>query len=177
MPEYYLVLFLMGVIYSISSGSISLNYRKNGVLNFALVGITYFGVVITGIIGKLYGFNPYWSLPICIFLGGLGNFAINIGYLDMIRRRLSGYVITGISLLAMGGLYLLSRILWTFFHAQFNNPILPPFLVDADFTLFNIAGVLIISTATLVFSNLFQYALKPVIDEETRPFSKWDIVR
>ena len=168
-------IFLNGVLFSTASGSIGLNYRKNGVINAGLAGLMYLGGIFSSTFTRLFSLNPYWSVPICILFGGFVNIALNIGYIVLLRRFQSPKIVSLVSLASFGVLYLIGRGLYWYFLNPGGFILMISFLQDKDFTLFTAPGVIIIGTATLLFSFLLQSVLSPVVDGGPRGFNIWDI--
>ena len=105
-------IFLNGVLFSTASGSIGLNYRKNGVINAGLAGLIYLGGFFSSIFTRLFSLNPFWSVPVCILFGGFVNIALNIGYIVLLRRFQSPKIVSLVSLASFGVLYLIGRGLY-----------------------------------------------------------------
>ncbi len=168
-------IFLNAVLFSTASGSIGLNYRKNRVINAGLAGLMFLGGTFSSIITRLLSLNPYWSVPVCILVGGLVNIALNIGYIVLLRRFQSPKTVSLVSLVSFGVLYLIGQGLLWYLLNQGGSILMISFLQDKDFTLFTAPGVIIIGTATLLFSFLLQFVLSPVVDGGPRGFDKWDI--
>jgi hypothetical protein len=168
-------IFLNAVLFSTASGSIGLNYRKNGVINAGLAGLMYLGGTFSSTFTRLLSLNPYWSVPVCILVGGFVNIALNIWYLDLLRRYRSPKIVSLVSLASFGALYLIGRGLFWYFLNQRGSLLMISFLLDKDFTLFTAPGVIIIGTATLLFYAFLQFVLNPVVDGGPRGFNKWDI--
>lgn len=167
-------IFLNGVLISTASGSIGLNYRKNGVINVGLAGLMYLGGTFSSTFTRVLSLNPYWSLPVSILFGGFVNLALNIGYLDLLRRYQSPKIVSLVSLASFGALYLMGRGLFWYFINQRESIPTESLLKANDFTLFTVPGVIIIGTATLLLSALLQFVLSPVVDAGPREFDKWD---
>ena len=167
-------ILLTGVLFSTASGSIGLNYRKNGVINAGLAGLMYLGGVFSITFTRLLSLNPYWSVPVCVFVGGLVNVALNIGYIDLLRRLQSPKIVSLASLASFGVLYLMGRGLFWYLINQGGSTLMISLLKDKDFTLFTVPGVIIIGITTLLFSALLQFVLSPVVDDGPRGFDKWD---
>ena len=168
-------IFLNAVLFSTTSGSIGLNYRKNGVINAGLAGLMYLGGTFSSTFIRVLSLSPYWSVPVCILVGGLANLALNIWYLDLFRRYRSPKIVSLVSLASFGALYLIGRGLFWYFLNQGGSILMISFLKDKDFTLFIVPGVIIIGTATLLLSALLQLVLSPVVDGGPRGFDKWDV--
>jgi hypothetical protein len=168
-------IFLNGVLISTTSGAIGLNYRKNGVINAGLAGLMYLGGIFSSTFTRVLSLNPYWSLPVCILVGGFVNIALNIGYLDLLRRYQSPRIVSLVSLASFGALYLIGRGLFFGFN-QGGSILMISFLKGEDFILFTVPGVIIIGTAALLLSALLTFVLSPVADAGPRGFDKWDVV-
>ena len=156
------------------SGSIGLNYRKNGVINAGLAGLMYLGGVFSITFTRLLSLDPYWSVPVCVIVGGLVNVALNIGYINLLRRLQSPKIVSLVSLSSFGVLYLMGRGLFWYLINQGGSILMISLLKDKDFTLFIVPGVIIIGITTLLFSALLQFVLIPVVDDGPRGFDKWD---
>ena len=169
-------IFLNAVLFSTASGSIGLNYRKNGVINAGLAGLMYLGGTFSSAFTGGLSLNPYWSLPVCILVGGLVNLVLNIGYFDLLRRYRSLKIVSMVSFVSFGALYLLGRGVSWYFLNQEGSILMISFLRGEDFTLFTVPGVIIIGTTTLLFSALLQFALSPVVDAGPRGFDTWDMI-
>ena len=167
-------ILLNGVLFSTASGSIGLNYRKNGVINAGLAGLMYLGGVFSVTFTRLLSLDPYWSVPVCVFVGGLVNIALNIGYIDLLRRLQSSKIISLASLASFVLLYLMGRGSFWYLINQGGSTLMISLLKDKDFTLFTVPGVIIIGITTLLFSALLQFVLSPVVDDGPRGFDKWD---
>jgi len=160
-------ILLNGVLFSTVSGSIGLNYRKNGVINAGLAGLMYLGGVFSITFTRLLSLDPYWSVPVCVIVGGLVNVALNIGYINLLRRLQSPKIVSLVSLASFGVLYLMGRGLFWYLINQGGSILMISLLKDKDFTLF-------IGITTLLFSALLQFVLIPVVDDGPRGFDKWD---
>jgi hypothetical protein len=167
-------IFLNGVLFSTASGSIGLNYMKNGVINAGLAGLMYLGGVFSVTFTRFLSLDPYWSVPVCVLVGGLVNIALNIGYIDLLRRLQSHNIVSLVSLASFVVLYLMGRGLFWYLVNQGGSTLMISSLKDKDFTLFTVPGVIIIGIATLLFSVLLQFVLSPVVDDGPRGFDKWD---
>jgi len=167
-------ILLNGVLFSTASGSIGLNYRKNGVINAGLAGLMYLGGVFSITFTRLLSLDPYWSVPVCVIVGGLVNVALNIGYINLLRRLQSPKIVSLGSLASFGVLYLMGRGLFWYLLNQGVSILMISLLKDKDFTLFIVPGVMIIGITTLLFSALLQFVLSPVVDDGPRGFDKWD---
>ena len=157
-------ILLNGMLFSTASGSIGLNYRKNGVINAGLAGLMYLGGVFSITFTRLLSLNPYWSVPVCVIIGGLVNIALNIGYIDLLRRLQYPKIVSLGSLASFGVLYLMGRGLFWYLINQGDSILMISLLKDKDFTLFTVPGVIIIGITTLLLSALLQFVLSPVVD-------------
>lgn len=167
-------ILLNGVLFSTASGSIGLNYKKNGVINAGLAGLMYLGSVFSITFTRLLSLNPYWSVPVCVIVGGLVNIALNIWYIDLLRRLQSPKIVSLGSLASFGVMYMIGRLLFRYLINQGGSILMISLLKDKDFTLFTVPGVFIIGIATLLLSALLQFVLSPVVDDGPRGFDKWD---
>jgi hypothetical protein len=163
-------IFLNGVLISTASGSMGLNFRKNGVINMGLAGLMYLGGTFSVVSTQIFSLNPYWGVLVSVLVGGLVNLALNFGYLDLLRRYKDQRVVSLMSLASFGALYLMRRVLGLYVLSGGSS-----LLTDRDFTLFTVPGVIILGTAALILSVVLRFVLSPVIDSGPRGFDKWDI--
>ncbi|MBD3171730.1 hypothetical protein GF326_04605 [Candidatus Bathyarchaeota archaeon] len=175
-PALLTVLLVYSLQVSIASSSVVLNYRKNRFLNLALPGYMYVGALAVKAAVKIFHINPYWSLLFCVFLGGLGNVLLNKlhhwsdmkGYPYWVRSL--GSIVTYLILHMTGWLvFSYLRSTYTTYWVMCIN------LKDYDFILFNTPGVIIVSTAWLLFHTLFHHALRPAIRSDKVP-RKWSLL-
>lgn len=169
-------IFLNGVLLASASGAIGLNYRKNGVFNTGLAGIVYAGTLISDILGRMMGVNPYWSVPLSIAIGSILNLALNVLFLDMMNKTGDKKTVNAVSIAAAILLYLIGRLLFSLFRSQYGL-IMILNLISLDLTLFQIPGIIIVSVTLLLFTLLLQFVLSPVVEDRglTR-FDKWDYI-
>jgi hypothetical protein len=168
-------IFLNGVLISTAAGSMGLNYRKNRVINLGLAGLMYLGGAFSSTFTGGLSLNPYWSIPVCILVGGVVNIALNFGYLVLLRYYQSPKIVSLISFASFGALYLMGRGLFWYLPNQGGSILMTPFLRDTDFTLFTVPGVIIVGTAILILSVVLYSVLSPVVDAGPRGSDKWDI--
>ncbi|MBT6605908.1 hypothetical protein HOB36_12570 [Candidatus Bathyarchaeota archaeon] len=167
-------IFLNGVLLASAAGALGLNYRKNKVFNTGLAGIVYLGTLISDIFGMLFLVNPYWSLPFCIIIGAVLNLALNILYLDMMKKTGDKKTVNAVAIAACLLLYLVGRLLFSLFLNQFGFNVFTS-LKSLDFTLFRTPGIIIVSVALLLSTLLLQFILSPVVDERgLSRFDKWE---
>ncbi len=169
-------LFLNGIMVATASGSIGLNYRKNGFFNAGLAGIAYLGAVTTDVLGRMIGVNPYWSIPLALVLGAALNLGLNMLYLDMMQRIGDRKTVQATSIASSLVLYLVGRQVFSFFSGRYSIDMLDT-LETLDFELFRTPGVVIVGSILFLFSLLYQFALSPVVeDREENPFDRWEVV-
>lgn len=169
-------LFLMGILNALVSSSIGINYRKNGVLNLGHTGLMYIGYIISGVFGKLLRISPYWGILVCILVGGIVNFAVNLVYLEFLKRGHSRNYVTGASFLTVFLLYLVGKGTWELLRSQYTHGFAPIFN-DWDFTLFTAPGILITSVAIFFTSFLLNFVLQPIVDgRRSNVLDKWDVL-
>jgi hypothetical protein len=168
--------FLNGVLVASTTGAMGLNHRKNGVINLGVVGLMYFGNAISSTLAITLEMNPYWSIPLCIFAGVIVNIVLNIGYIDLLRRLKSTNLVSFASIFSFVALYLFGNGFKLNFFSITGYISMTVYLRLHDFSLFTVPGVLVIGTALVLFSTLFQIILGPVTDDGPRGFDKWDMV-
>lgn len=168
-------IFLNGVLISTASGSMGLNFRKNGVINMGLAGLMYLGGTLSSASTQIFSLNPYWGVLVSVLVGGLVNLALNFGYLELLRRYKDPRIISLMSLASFGALYLLGRGLFLYLLGGGSSLLTGALLRDMDFILFTVPGVIILGTAALILSVVLRFVLSPVIDSGPRGFDKWDI--
>ena len=167
---------LHGVLVASASGSIGLNYRKNGIFNVGLAGISFLGVLLTFTIVEFAKVSLYWSIPVCITVGALLNIGLNYLYLSIRKRYITNQMVWGASILVcivllFGGNFAFELIS----KARLSD------LISAsrasEFTLFNVPGVYLLGTTVLIFGVILNYVLAPIVDDrESNPFDKWDLL-
>lgn len=168
-------IFLNGVLISTASGSMGLNFRKNGVINMGLAGLMYLGGTLSSASTQIFSLNPYWGVLVSVLVGGLVNLALNFGYLELLRRYKDPRIVSLMSLVSFGALYLLGRGLFLYLLGGGSSLLTGALLRDMDFILFTVPGVIILGTAALILSVVLRFVLSPVIDSGPRGFDKWDI--
>jgi hypothetical protein len=167
---------LHGVLVASASGSIGLNYRKNGVFNVGLAGISFLGVLLTFSIVEFAKVSLYWGIPVCIIVGALLNIGLNYLYLSIRKRYSSNQLVLGSTVLVclvllFGGNLVFEAISTT----RLSD------LVSAsrasEFTLFTIPGIYLIGFSVLIFNVFLNFILSPVVDDrKSNPFDKWDLL-
>jgi hypothetical protein len=167
-------IFLNGVLISTASGSMGLNFKKNGVINMGLTGLMYLGGTFSVVSTQIFSLNPYWGVLVSVLVGGLVNLALNFGYLDLLRRYKDPRIVSLMSLVSFGALYLVGRGLYLYLLGG-SSLLTVGLLRDMDFTLFSVPGVIILGTSALILSVVLRFVLSPVIDSGPRGFDKWDI--
>ncbi len=175
-PNLLTILFVFSLQVSISSSSVVLNYRKNRFLNLGLPGLMYIGALAVKASVKVFQVNPYWSLLFCIFFGGLANIIFIFIYSRRDEKGYPYWMTLIASVLLYCFLHLSGWGVYSILREKFTTSwIMSINLKDYDFILFNIPGVIIVSTAWLLFHTLFHHALRPAIHSDKVP-SKWRLL-
>ncbi len=170
-PDHLSIVFVYGALISIAASSMSLNYRKNGVLNLSLPGLMYVGALVSSALVRVFQMSPYWGLLFCVFFGGFVNLLLN-NMFGVLSKRDSFMLVTlasfiGYLVLHGGGWFVFSSI-----RSLSAYYLMIPHLMDYDFTLFNIPGVLLITTAWLVFQTIIHYIIEPAVT--TKISNRWN---
>ncbi len=167
-------IFLNGVLLASASGAIGMNYRKNRIFNTGLAGTVYIGTLVSDILGRMMGVNPYWGVPLCLILGAILNIAFNVLFLDLMNKTGDKKTVNAVSIAACLFLYLIGTLVFSLFRGQYGLVMLQD-LRSFDFILFRTPGIIIVSVALLVFTLLLQLALSPIVEGRgLNRFDKWD---
>lgn len=172
-PDYLSIVFVYGALMSIAAGSVSLNYRKNGVLNLGLPGLMFLGAMVSSLLVRAYEMSPYWGLLFGILVGGFGNLLLNKLY-GGLRERDSFLLVTAVSLIAYLVLHGLSALVYNGVRSSTESYLVVPNLITHDFTMFNLPGVMIITAAWLIFQTITNYIIEPAV--KTNESSKWNLL-
>lgn len=167
---------LHGLLVASASGSLGLNYRKNGVFNVGLAGISFLGVLLTFLIVEFAGASLYWGIPVCVTMGALLNIGLNYLYLSMRKRSISNQVVLGASIFVCLVLLFGGNLV---FETISTTPLSDLISVSraSEFTLFKIPGVYLIGSTVLILSIFLNFILSPVVeDRKSNPFDKWDLL-
>ena len=83
------IIIQMGMVVLLCIG-FTFTYQIEGFPNFAHIGFTLIGTIITFTMTKLMGINPYLSWPVSMFLCGLLGVALYVLIVNPIKRRRDG---------------------------------------------------------------------------------------
>ena len=151
-----------GALITIMSLGFTLTYMTAKIPNFAHGTYAGFGIYVSFTLAKLYGYNPYWSIPISIMLGAFIGMILYMFVIRTMIKLFAGEIVLTISTIAIG-LFMKATIdVYTFWVREKWGQYTYGFLLKQfDFKFFSIPGIFFVSNIVclIVVLSLF-YTLK-----------------